>query len=50
MPEKDLNTMLLEINAEKDITIRILRMKIDELTREINALKGDAKTKGVDNG
>ncbi|OPZ41551.1 MAG: hypothetical protein BWY95_02585 [Bacteroidetes bacterium ADurb.BinA104] len=50
MQENNLQTMLLEINAEKDITIRILRMKIDELTREINALKGDAKTKGVDNG
>lgn len=45
MQENNLQTMLLEINAEKDITIRILKMKIDELTREINTLKGAAKPK-----
>jgi len=42
MDNKDINTMLLEINAEKDITIRLLKMKVDQLTAELNMLKEQA--------
>ena len=42
MDNKDINTMLLEINAEKDITIRLLKMKVDQLTNELNMLKEQA--------